>query len=91
MTRVLENETRIAAGTANDKRLTLASSIEIVAGSLGGKPVETLVITTSEGVFECSRADGGPMSDEEINAHIAGVQPLVAEALVADSKKKASK
>lgn len=91
MTHVLENETHIATGTANDKRLTRASSIEIVAGSLGGRPVETLVITTSEGVFECSRADGGPMSDEEIAEHIAGVQPLVAEALVADSKKKASK
>lgn len=91
MTHVLENETRIATGTANDKRLTRASSIEIVAGSLDGKPNETLLITTSDGVFECSRADGAPLSDDEINAHIAGVQPLVAEALVADSKKKASK
>ena len=87
----LENETRIAIGSANDKRLTRASKIEIVAGSFNDKPVETLVITTSEGVFECSRADGDPMSDEEIAEHIAGVQPLVAEALVEDSKKKASK
>lgn len=91
MTHVLENETRIAVGTADDKRLTRASSIEIVAGSIDGKPVETLVIATGEGIFECSRADGGPMSDDEINGHIAGVQPLVAEALVADSKKKGTK
>ena len=91
MTGTLENETRIATGTAGDKRLARASSIEIVAGSLGGKPNETLVITTGSDIFECSRADGAPLSDDEINAHIAGVQPLVAEALVEDSKKKASK
>jgi len=91
VTGTLENETRIATGTAGDKRLARASSIEIVAGSLGGKPNETLVLTTADGVFECSRADGAPLSDDEINEHIAGIMPLIAESVVEDSKKKASK
>ncbi len=86
MTHVLENETRIATGTADDKRLTRASSIEIVAGSLDGKPNETLVITTSEGVFECSRADGAPMSDEEKQEHIDGVRSAIAREAAAAAK-----
>ena len=87
----LENETRIATGTASDKRLTRASSIEIVAGSLDGKPNETLLIETEAGVFNCSRADGAPMSDEEVAEHIEGVQRFVSESVVEDVKKKGGK